>query len=132
MKYPISYVFITQDDHLEAFMNHQTLLPPGSFPTQTVQPALKTSHLFSSLLTPPMSPNDDHNMKDRNIKSTNSLHVNKNESVSRITKSSCISSIKRSVSQECCSMVSSDKSDDTSTLWDFQDPSAVFKCVCSR
>lgn len=132
MKYPISYVFITEDDHVAAFTQHQTSLP-GSFPSHVAHPVSKANHLFSSLLTPPMSPNDEYNMKEKNHKSFSrpSLKVSC-DSLQTVSTSSCISSIKRSIAQECCTSLSSDKSDDSSASWDFQDPSAVFKCVCSR
>ena len=131
MKYPASYVFITEEDHLEAFSHHQTS-SSGNYPSRSANPTLKNNPLYSSLLTPPMSPNDDYLPKDKPNKSAfNSVFV-ENDFSPHLKISNCASSATRSVSLECCTSVSSDKLDDNSALWEFQDPSAVFKCVCSR
>lgn len=130
MKYPISYVFVTEDDHHEAFSHNQTS-SSGSYPSQVVHP--KTNPLYSSLLTPPMSPNDDHIPKDKSNKSSVSNSIlAENDSSPNIKIPNCASSVTQSICVECCTSVSSDKYDENSVLWDFQDPSTVFKCVCSR
>lgn len=131
MKYPVSYVFVTEEDHIEAFSHHQ--LSPGNFPSQSVQPPLKSNSFSADLLTPPMSPHEDPKEKSNRNSLTDPLSTNKPETVQAVNVSSYVTCIKRSVTEECCcSSITSDKTDDNSTLWDFQDPSAIFKCVCSR
>ncbi|XP_054707333.1 mediator of RNA polymerase II transcription subunit 13-like [Uloborus diversus] len=127
MKYPASYVFVVEEDIAKTF--------PSSKASNLNSSTLKStaSHISpSGLLTPPMSPIENSTLRDNSRTSADLLGDSQNilENNFHIKIPKFHDCIKYSVSQECCISVISEKSDDSPTLWDFQDPSAVIKCSC--
>ncbi|GFR23142.1 mediator of RNA polymerase II transcription subunit 13 [Trichonephila clavata] len=134
MKYPASYVFVTEEDHLEAFpssdnsTSNDCVLP-------TAQPNLKPSNVPApGLLTPPMSPAETSALGDfsRYQNSVNNVSPKSQiDSISAANEIDYSNLILHSVSQECYASVVREKSDENSTLWDFQDYAVLTSCNCS-
>ncbi|GIX80783.1 mediator of RNA polymerase II transcription subunit 13 [Caerostris darwini] len=137
MKYPASYVFVTEEDHLEVFPKLEN--PSLSDNMPIARPNLKPSVLPTpGLLTPPMSPAENNTLLDFS-RYQNSL----NNDLPKIQVNSITASkqmdysnlIIHSVSQECLTSGVREKMEDNSALWDFQDYAAVTNCncnICSR
>ncbi|CAL1281519.1 unnamed protein product [Larinioides sclopetarius] len=134
MKYPASYVFITEEDHLEVFPSSKNSSSNDSV-LPTAQPNLKPCNLPApGLLTPPMSPAENSALGDFSRfqnSSNNILSKSQVDTVSTENDVDYSNIIIHSVSQECYASVTREKAEENSALWDFQDPTLVSSCNCN-